>query len=231
MQKRMMSIAVALTGLLSMVQAAPFATIKTNQGSIVIELNSEKAPKTVENFVRYAKEDFYNQTIFHRVIDGFMIQGGGFTSDTAQKPTHEPIAIESDNGLKNVTGTIAMARTSDPNSATSQFFINVVDNAFLDYQAATMSGYGYAVFGTVVEGMDVVNKIKAVPVQDAGMHQNVPTQPVIIEAVTITETLPVAEPEAKVESETKKVAEDVESKVEAKSAEELSKKTEADAKK
>lgn len=161
------------------------ATIETSMGTISLELDEEKAPLTVANFVRYAKEGFYDGTIFHRVIDGFMIQGGGFTRNMDQKETHEPIAIESMNGLGNQRGTIAMARTSVPDSATSQFFINLVDNDFLDFTAPTMQGYGYAVFGRVTDGMDVVEAIGKVKTGFAGPHQNVPENPVVIRKVTV----------------------------------------------
>jgi len=157
--------------------------MKTNMGEMVIELNPEKAPITVKNFLEYTSEGFYNGTIFHRIIFGFMIQGGGFTADMTQKPTRAPIPLESRNGLTNSRGTIAMARTSNPNSATAQFFINVVDNAMLN--APNPDGYGYAVFGKVVTGMDVVDKIKAVPVGNKGGHQNVPNTPVTIIKATL----------------------------------------------
>jgi peptidyl-prolyl cis-trans isomerase A (cyclophilin A) len=142
--------------------AAPVrVAFETSEGRIVVEVLPDKAPKTVANFVQYVKDGFYDDTIFHRVIKGYMIQGGGFTAAMAQKPTRPPVPIESNNGLKNVRGSLAMARTMDPNSATAQFFINVVDNAFLDYPG--QDGAGYTVFGRVVEGMDVVDKIRAVP--------------------------------------------------------------------
>ena len=142
--------------------AAPVrVAFETSEGRIVVEVLPDKAPKTVANFVQYVKDGFYDGTIFHRVIKGFMIQGGGFTAAMDQKPTRPPVPIESNNGLKNVRGSLAMARTMDPNSATAQFFINVVDNAFLDYPG--QDGAGYTVFGRVVEGMDVVDKIRAVP--------------------------------------------------------------------
>ncbi|MBA3981637.1 MAG: peptidyl-prolyl cis-trans isomerase A, partial [Alcanivorax sp.] len=152
----------------------------------VITLDAAKAPKSVENFLTYVKEGFYNGTVFHRVIDGFMIQGGGFEPGMNQKPTREPIQNEAANGLSNETGTIAMARTSDPHSATAQFFINVGDNHFLD-KARSQDGWGYAVFGEVVEGMDVVNKIKAVPTGSKGFHQDVPSDTVLIESAEIIE--------------------------------------------
>ena len=163
--------------------AAPQATIQTSMGPIVVELNAEKAPRTVENFLQYARDGHYNGTIFHRVIPGFMIQGGGFTRDMQQKPTRAPIPLESRNGLKNERGTIAMARTSVPDSATSQFFINVVDNAMLNYPGP--DGSGYAVFGKVVRGMDVVDKIRQVRTASLGPHGNVPAEPVVIESVTL----------------------------------------------
>jgi peptidyl-prolyl cis-trans isomerase B (cyclophilin B) len=165
----------------------PQVTLQTNQGTIVIELYSDKAPKTVANFLSYAKSGFFEGTIFHRVIPSFMIQGGGFTPEMNQKPTQAPIPIESNNGLKNELGTIAMARTMDPNSATAQFFINVKDNAFLNYSAPTMQGYGYAVFGKVVEGMDVVHKIEKVPTGSHGGHDDVPRTAVTIDKVSVTE--------------------------------------------
>lgn len=157
--------------------------IKTNQGDIIVELNEEKAPVSVKNFLQYVNEGFYNGTIFHRVINGFMIQGGGFEPSMKQKDPHAPIVLESKNGLKNTIGTIAMARTNVPDSATSQFFINVADNAMLDYPSP--DGAGYAVFGKVIAGMDVVNKIKGVATGNAGMHQNVPSTPVVIESASV----------------------------------------------
>ena len=159
--------------------------MKTSMGSIVIELNAEKAPKTVENFLRYVKDRHYDGTVFHRVIGGFMIQGGGFDEGMKQKPVRAPIPLESRNGLKNQIGTIAMARTSVPDSATAQFFINVADNEMLN--APQPDGNGYAVFGRVVKGMETVEKIKAVPTGNAGMHQNVPTTPVVIESVKLVD--------------------------------------------
>ncbi|MBI5924197.1 MAG: peptidyl-prolyl cis-trans isomerase [Aquabacterium sp.] len=158
--------------------------IATNMGDIVVQLDAAKAPKTVDNFVQYVKAGHYNGTIFHRVIVGFMIQGGGMTPDMKEKPTRPPIPLESRNGLSNVRGTVAMARTSIPDSATSQFFINVVDNNFLD---ATRSpdGNGYAVFGKVVSGMDVVDKIRKVETTQKGPHGDVPAQAVIIKSATI----------------------------------------------
>ena len=159
----------------------------TNHGPISIELNSEKAPKSAENFLQYAKKGFYNGTIFHRVIDGFMIQGGGFEPGMSQKANHDPIDNEADNGLSNLTGTLAMARTAEPHSATSQFFINVSDNFFLDHRGKTAQGWGYAVFGKVVDGMDVVNKIKSCQTTSRAGHQDVPVDDIIIESTDVTD--------------------------------------------
>ena len=164
-------------------QNAPKVKLATSMGDIVVQLDPAKAPKTVENFLSYVQDKHYDGTVFHRVIDGFMIQGGGFTADMVQKPTKPPIALEANNGLKNDTYTIAMARTSNPNSATSQFFINVKDNAMLN--APSPDGHGYAVFGKVVEGMNVVDKIRAVATGNKGPHQNVPTTPVTITSATV----------------------------------------------
>ncbi len=166
-------------------QAETRAVIDTNMGKIELSLDEKKAPKTVANFVSYAEKGFYNNTIFHRVIDGFMIQGGGFTADMQQKPTDKAISNEADNGLKNSIGTIAMARTANPNSATSQFFINVADNDFLNRKNASAQGAGYAVFGKVSGGMDVVNRIAKVETTDQAYHQNIPVKPVVIKRVTI----------------------------------------------
>ncbi|MBR0128954.1 MAG: peptidyl-prolyl cis-trans isomerase [Neisseriaceae bacterium] len=159
--------------------------METSMGDIELVLDEKAAPKSVANFVKYANKGFYNGTIFHRVIPNFMIQGGGFTPDMTQKATDAPISNEAANGLKNQVGTIAMARTSDPNSATSQFFINVADNEFLNFKAPTPQYYGYAVFGRVSKGMEVVNKIVAVPTGNHGMHQNVPQKPVVIKSVKV----------------------------------------------
>ena len=158
--------------------------LATSQGDIVVELDQDKAPKTVENFLQYVKSGHYDGTVFHRVIENFMIQGGGMKADMSEKPTRAPIPLESRTGLSNVRGTISMARTMDPNSATAQFFINVKDNANLD-QPNARDGNGYAVFGKVVAGMDVVDKIKAVAVGDKAGHQNVPTTPVTIKKATL----------------------------------------------
>jgi peptidyl-prolyl cis-trans isomerase A (cyclophilin A) len=158
--------------------------LATSMGDIVVELDAAKAPKSADNFVQYVKAGHYDGTVFHRVIADFMIQGGGMLPDMKEKPTRAPIPLESRNGLSNVRGTVAMARTMDPNSATAQFFINVKDNSFLD-QPNSRDGNGYAVFGKVVSGMDVVDKIRAVPVGDKGGHQNVPTLPVTIRKATL----------------------------------------------
>ena len=162
------------------------AIVETSMGTITVELNDEAAPVTVANFVDYANSGHYDGTIFHRVIDGFMIQGGGFTKDMNQKPTKAPIRNEAANGLRNARGTIAMARTAVVDSATSQFFINLVDNDFLDYQNPTPQGFGYAVFGAVVDGMDVVDAIAKVSTGFAGPHQNVPEKPVVIRRVSVS---------------------------------------------
>ena len=164
--------------------AAPQVELKTSLGTIVLELYPDRAPETVKNFQQYVQSGFYNGMVFHRVIPGFMIQAGGFTADFRNKPTREPIRNEATKGLKNAVGTIAMARTSDPHSATAQFFINVVDNPFLDYREGN---YGYAVFGKVVSGMDVVQKIAAVPTAARPPHQNVPVKPVVIESARMVE--------------------------------------------
>lgn len=161
--------------------------LKTNFGDIKVELNHEKAPKTAANFEQYVKDGFYDGVIFHRVIDGFMIQGGGMEPGMKQKETREPIENEADNGLANDAGTLAMARTMDPHSASAQFFINVSDNAFLNHTSKDMQGWGYAVFGKVVEGMDVVNRIKGVRTTTVMGHQDVPAEDVIIEKAEIVE--------------------------------------------
>lgn len=161
--------------------------IQTNLGVITLELDEEKAPETAANFLQYAREGFYDGTIFHRVINGFMIQGGGMESGLIQKATREPIRNEADNGLSNLNGTIAMARTMDPHSATAQFFINVADNGFLDHTAKDSQGWGYCVFGRVTDGMDVVNKIKQVETTSQGGHQDVPLEEIVIEKIIIDE--------------------------------------------
>ncbi|MFT7288960.1 MAG: peptidyl-prolyl cis-trans isomerase B (cyclophilin B) [Halieaceae bacterium] len=160
-------------------------TLHTTYGSIKVALDAEKAPATVANFLMYAREGFYDGTIFHRVIDNFMIQGGGFDADMAQKPAGEPVENEADNGLTNDFGTLAMARTMDPHSASAQFFINVKDNDFLNHSAKTMQGWGYAVFGKVIEGEEVLDKIRAVPTTSRGGQQDVPVETVIIESVVV----------------------------------------------
>jgi peptidyl-prolyl cis-trans isomerase A (cyclophilin A) len=173
-----------IAGLLAIAAASPALAQKvklaTSEGDIVIQLDAAKAPKSVDNFVRYVKDGHYNGTIFHRVIDGFMIQGGGMTTAMVEKPTRPPIPLEATNGLSNVRGSVAMARTSDPNSATSQFFINVVDNARLNADPSR-DGNGYAVFGKVVSGMDVVDKIRQVPTG----ARDVPVQPIIIKTASV----------------------------------------------
>ena len=189
MRKRLLLLtSIILSLATSMVLASPQVRLDTSLGTITLELAEDQAPKTVENFLGYVREGFYDGTIFHRVIDGFMIQGGGFTADFQQKETRPPIRNEADNGLKNQRGTIAMARTGDPHSATAQFFINVQDNPALDYRASTPQGWGYAVFGKVVDGMDVVDQIRQVPTGaggPGGRFSDVPTSPVIIKSVTL----------------------------------------------
>jgi cyclophilin family peptidyl-prolyl cis-trans isomerase len=169
---------------------SPQVELKTSQGVITLELYPDRAPKTVENFLQYVREGFYNGTVFHRVIPNFMIQGGGFTPDMAQKPTRGPIINEAANGLRNNTGWVAMARTSDPHSASAQFFINVKDNDFLNHPG--QSGWGYAVFGRVVGGMDIVNRIATVPTANRGPHANVPVTPVVIESARVLPAKPAA---------------------------------------
>ncbi|MGC3874843.1 peptidylprolyl isomerase [Halomonas sp. GXIMD04776] len=161
--------------------------LHTNYGDIHLELDHANAPKTAANFEQYVRDGHYDNTLFHRVIDGFMVQGGGFDTNFEQKPTRDPIDNEADNGLKNSTGTVAMARTQDPHSATAQFFINVADNEFLDHRGKNLQGWGYCVFGKVVEGMDVVEKIKALPTARRGMHADVPTEDVVLQRAEIIE--------------------------------------------
>ena len=168
-----------------MVDMPPVVELDTNMGAIVIELNEEKAPKTVENFLNYVKSGHYDGTIFHRIIDGFMIQGGGMDAEMNEKATNSPVENEADNGLKNDKGTIAMARTQDPHSATSQFFINVKDNDFLNHSGKNMQGWGYTVFGKVTSGMDVIDKMRGVPTGRFGMHADVSNEPVVINSATI----------------------------------------------
>lgn len=181
-----------VVGLVTAMFAATAATsafaqkvnVTTNLGEIVIELNAAKAPKTVDNFLQYVKAGQYDGTVFHRVIENFMIQGGGFAADLKERPTRAPIPLEARNGLSNTRSTLAMARTSEPNSATAQFFINVQDNTDLD-AAKSLDGNGYAVFGKVISGMDVVDRIRAVPTGNRGPYQNVPLQPVTIIKATV----------------------------------------------
>ena len=163
--------------------ANPTVLLETTSGDILIELYADKAPATVENFLKYVNKGFYNGLIFHRVIKGFMIQGGGMNMKMEEKATHAPIKNEADNGLANERGTIAMARTNDPDSATAQFFINVANNDFLNHKNETPSGYGYAVFGKVIQGQDVVDRIKSVSTGSYGPYQDVPKTPVIIKSI------------------------------------------------
>ena len=161
--------------------------INTTFGDIKLELDAEKAPKTVTNFLNYARDGYYDGTIFHRVIDNFMIQGGGFDADMQQQACGDPVDNEADNGLKNDFGTVAMARTTDPHSATAQFFINVKDNDFLNHSGKSMQGWGYTVFGKVIDGSEVLDKIRAVSTGSSNGHQDVPIDPIIIEKVQIVE--------------------------------------------
>lgn len=191
MRKLLMSCLILLTALMlgSMDQAQAggktMVTLQTTKGDIVLELDAEKAPQTTKNFLQYVKDGFYDGTIFHRVIPGFMIQGGGFDKNMVQKPTREAIENEANNGLKNDVYTIAMARTQAPHSATAQFFINVANNSFLNHSAPTMQGWGYAVFGKVVKGQDVVDAIAGVPTTAHYPHQDVPVEPVIIKKAVV----------------------------------------------
>ena len=179
---RFFTIALALSFSITGYAANPQVEIKTNLGSMVVELYPDKAPKTVDNFLRYVKDGHYRDTVFHRVIPGFMIQGGGFDKTLAQKPTRAPVENEASNGLRNDVGTIAMARTSDPHSATAQFFINVSNNAFLNHTSPTPQGYGYTVFGKVIRGMDVVEKIARTPTGRRGpFPSDVPMSDIVIE--------------------------------------------------
>lgn len=188
--RRLACVVLAAAALPAFAQDAPRVKLSTSAGDIVVEVYPDKAPKTVENFLQYVRDKHYDGTVFHRVIDNFMIQGGGYDTRYAQKPTRAPIPHEGrealSKGLRNTTGTLAMARTMDPNSASAQFFINVRDNAFLDHTAPTMQGYGYTVFGRVVSGMDVVNRIKSTPTGAGGpFPSDVPRTPVVIESATI----------------------------------------------
>lgn len=188
MKKQVIALIALIACSIQAFAANPTVELKTNLGEIVVELDADKAPKSAANFVQYVKDGHYNGTIFHRVIDGFMVQGGGFDARMTQKPTRAPIENEAKNGLKNLPGTLAMARTSDPHSASAQFFINLVPNTFLDYPSR--DGWGYAVFGKVVRGMDVVEKIAKVQTANAGMHQNVPVEPVTIESARVLDAAP-----------------------------------------
>ncbi len=165
--------------------AGTVVTLQTTCGELVVRLYDDAAPKTVANFLQYVRDGFYDGTIFHRVIDGFMVQGGGFTADLRQKPTRGPVANEANNGRKNRRGTLAMARTSDPHSATAQFFINVTDNAFLDHRAPTPDGWGYCVFGEVIRGLETLDAIRLVPTGARPPHRDVPLQPVSITAARV----------------------------------------------
>lgn len=173
----------------------PRVRMETTQGDIILELYPDKAPKTVANFLAYVKEGFYDGTIFHRVISGFMIQGGGFTADMAQKPTRPPIVNEADNGLRNTIGTIAMARKGDPHSASAQFFINVNNNTPLDFRDRTPRAWGYAVFGRVLKGIDVVKRIESAPTTRVGYFRDVPREPIIISRVSLLDADPAAKQE------------------------------------
>jgi peptidyl-prolyl cis-trans isomerase B (cyclophilin B) len=199
--QRILFATLALLASFAAAAASPQVELKTSLGVIVIELDPAKAPATVDNFLQYVKSGHYDGTIFHRVIPGFMIQGGGFTAQfveekptrkmvLTEKSTRKPVRNEASNGLQNEVGTIAMARTPDPHSATAQFFINVADNRSLNFRFPTADGYGYAVFGKVVKGMDVVNRIVKVPTGSVGPHQNVPATPVVIEETRILDTSP-----------------------------------------
>ena len=195
---RTTAFALLLTGVSGALAETPRVEFKTSAGSFTLELYPDKAPKTVANFLQYVNSGFYKGTIFHRVIDGFMIQGGGFDPDMKQKPTKDPVENEAGvamkGGLRNEVGTIAMARTSVPNSATAQFFINVKDNAFLDYRDPSPRGIGYAVFGKVVQGMDVVMQIAKVQTTNVGPFQNVPQRPIVIESATVKAESAAAKP-------------------------------------
>jgi peptidyl-prolyl cis-trans isomerase A (cyclophilin A) len=182
--KNFLTLSLSLMMSFGAMAANPKVIIKTNKGDIEAELFEDKAPVTVKNFLAYVDKGHYKNTIFHRVINNFMIQGGGFSSDMKEKSTDAPIKNEADNGLKNENGTLAMARTMDVNSATAQFFINVQDNVFLDHRAKNAEGYGYAVFGKVTAGMPVINTIKQVKTGNKGMYQDVPTDPVVILDIT-----------------------------------------------
>ena len=187
----LVTLLITTTGLTAMTNAEPIVKMETNMGTIDLQLDAQKAPKSVENFLNYVNSGFYDGTIFHRVIKDFMVQGGGFTKDMSQKtPTSAPIKNEADNGLKNDKYTVAMARTGDPNSATCQFFINTKDNNFLNYTAPNTRGWGYAVFGKVIKGQDIVDKIQDVATHTVSRFQDVPVTPVIIEKMTVVKLDP-----------------------------------------
>ena len=185
MKKHLIVFALLASSALSALAANPMVELKTTQGDIVVEVFADKAPKSADNFIQYVKDGFYNGTVFHRVIDGFMIQGGGFDADMKQKSTRAPIENEARNGLRNEVGTLAMARTADPHSASSQFFINLVANTALDYPSR--DGWGYAVFGKVVKGLEVVESIAKQPTANRGFHQNVPVEAVIVNSARVLE--------------------------------------------
>jgi peptidyl-prolyl cis-trans isomerase B (cyclophilin B) len=182
-----LGILLCFLGETAMSAGEPMVRLQTSMGAIAIQLDREKAPETVANFLEYAREGFYDSTLFHRVIDGFMVQGGGFGPGMRKKSARPPIENEADNGLSNKAGTIAMARTADPHSATSQFYINVADNPFLDFKAPTREGWGYCVFGEVVEGQEVLDRIRQTPTTSRGGHENVPIDDVVLEHVEIVE--------------------------------------------
>ena len=185
MKKHLIAFALLASSALSALAANPMVELKTTQGDIVVEVFADKAPKSADNFIQYVKDGFYNGTVFHRVIDGFMVQGGGFDADMKQKSTRAPIENEAKNGLRNEAGTLAMARTADPHSASSQFFINLVPNTALDYPSR--DGWGYAVFAKVVKGLDVVETIAKLPTANRGFHQNVPVEAVIVNSARVLE--------------------------------------------
>ena len=185
MKKHLIAFALLASSALSALAANPMVELKTTQGDIVVEVFADKAPKSADNFIQYVKDGFYNGTVFHRVIDGFMVQGGGFDADMKQKSTRAPIENEAKNGLRNEAGTLAMARTADPHSASSQFFINLVANTALDYPSR--DGWGYAVFAKVVKGLDVVETIAKLPTANRGFHQNVPVESVIVNSARVLE--------------------------------------------
>ena len=185
MKKHLIAFALLASSALSALAANPMVELKTTQGDIVVEVFADKAPKSADNFIQYVKDGFYNGTVFHRVIDGFMVQGGGFDADMKQKSTRAPIENEAKNGLRNEAGTLAMARTADPHSASSQFFINLVPNTALDYPSR--DGWGYAVFAKVVKGLHVVETIAKLPTANRGFHQNVPVESVIVNSARVLE--------------------------------------------